>query len=452
MKRVENSQVGLGEKLAYGLGDVGGNLIFATVGAFMTFFYTDIAGIGAAVIGTMMMLSRLLDGSSDIIMGIVIDKTHTRWGKARPWLLYIAVPYGLSAVLLFTVPDYGMTGKIIYAFLTYNFMSTICFTVFNMPYGTLAALMTQDQNERSILVLIRMLGGTGTALVASLITVPLVASLGGGACGWQRTAAIFGAVATIILLITFFFTHERVQPINKKKIPTKVAFRALAENKYWKMILVVGLLTFILFGLPGVNIYYAQYVLGSADYFASLMTAVYLPNLIVFVVLLAVPSILKRFGKRNVVLAGFFVYLIGSAILLNNPLDLRIVLLGSYIKGFGFGPLVATLYAFVADTIEYGEWKTGVRNEGLLYSAASFGQKVGTGLALAIIGWGLQLGGYVANAAVQSASSIVAMKTLFIYIPVVVYALIAIILHFYKLDKEYDQIVRELDARRQAQE
>lgn len=427
------------------MGDVGSNMVWATLTSFMTFFFTDIAGIGAAIVGTILLVSRFLDAFSDVGMGIIVDRTNTKHGKARPWLLWVAVPYGIGAVLLFTVPDFSMTGKIIYAFLTYNLMSTILYTIYNMPYGTLTALITQDQYERSIITMMRMAAGVITAIVLNNTTLPLVNHFGGGARGWQMTNVVYGALAAVFILLCFFNTKERVKPVTPQRIPVKEGLKALLANKYWQMILVVGVLVFMLFALPAVNIYYARYVLGNPMYMGIIMTCNFLPNLAGFILM---TPLVKKMGKRNTVFIGFVFYAIGTLVLIANPLNLTHILTGTVIKGLGFAPIVGTLYAFVADTIEYGEWKTGVRNEGLLYSAASFGQKVGTGLALALIGWMLDWGGYVANAAIQSVAALQVISALFIYVPLLLYFLIVFVLWFYKLDQEYPRIVEELRQRR----
>lgn len=440
-----SGRISLGEKIAYGFGDVGSNLVWATITSFMAFFYTDIVGIGAATVGTIFFVSRLLDGLTDLGMGIVIDRTTTRWGKARPWLLWIAIPYGAAAVLLFSAPDFSMTGKIIYAVITYNLMTTICYTIYNMPYGTLTSLMTQNQYDRSILNIFRMVGGVSAALIINNIAMPIVNSFGGGAHGWQMTFVLFGTLAAIIILCTFFFTKERVKPVSEKKVPIKEGLKGIAQNKYWKMVLILGCLTFILMGMPGVNIYYAQYILGNPVYIGPIMTSTFLPALIG---MLLMAPLVKKIGKRNTVFIGFGFFVIGSLVMILNPYNPTYIIAGTFIKQFGFAPLIGSIFAFVVDTIEYGEWKTGVRTEGLVYSAASLGQKIGTALALAMIGWVMGLGGYVGGVAEQTASALASIKFLFLYVSLIVYFLIAILMIFYKLDKEYPQIVEDLRQRK----
>lgn len=433
------------EKAAYAMGDVGANVVWATLTSFMTFFFTDVAGIGAAAVGSIFLISRILDAFSDVGMGVLVDRTNHRYGKARPWLLWVAIPYGIGAVLLFSVPSFGMTGKIIYAFLTYNLMSTVLYTIFAQPYHTLMALITRDQYQRSLLTVMRMFAGVCTAIVINNVTLPLVEHFGGGAAGWQKTMAVYGAIAAVVIILVFLFTKERVRGVTAKKTPVKEGLKALAANKYWLMILVVGVLVYILFALPGVNIYYARYVLGNSMYLGSIMTCTFVPNLLCFA---AIPLALKIFSKRMLVFIGFLFYAIGTGVLLVNPAHINYVLLGVFIKGLGFAPLAGTLYAFIADTIEYGEWKTGLRMEGLIMSAASFGQKVGTGIGLAIMGWLLAWGNYVGNAATQSQEALHVITFMFIQLPLCIYAAIIAIMYFYKLDREYPAIIEGLNQRR----
>jgi len=447
-KIVDHTQnISFGEKFGYGLGDLASNLVFAAMGTFMTFFYTDVAGMGAAVIGTIMLISRILDGISDITMGIIMDRTKSKYGKARPWLLWMAVPFGICAALLFTVPNFGPTGKIIYVFITYNLMSTVIYTAINIPYGAMNSLMTQDQFQRSVINIFRMVMAMIGALTVNMITLPVVKAFGDGPKGWSMTFVVFGAVATILFLITFFTTKERVKPASgeaQKTVPVKEGFKALMMNKYWMIMVILGVVTFIGQGIGGANVYYAQYVLGDKNYIGTLTVAMMVPMLIgMFLVAL----LIKRIGKRNSALIGTVIVLIGQIIMMMSPANLTVILVASAIKGLGSAPLVVSVFAMVADTIEYGEWKSGVRTEGLVYSAASFGGKVGAGLGVALIGWVLATGGYVGGAATQSAAAIGSIKTLFLYIPAIITVFQFVLLWLYKLDKEYPKIVEELHQR-----
>ncbi|UWG99015.1 MFS transporter [Dehalobacter sp. DCM] len=434
------------EKISFALGDAGCNMVWATLQAFMMFFYTDIAGISAAFIGTMYFVIRIMDAFSDIGMGILVDRTNTKWGKARPYILWLAVPMAIGMVLLFTAPDFSTSGKQAYAFATYFLVSVILYTALAQPYNTMMALITNDQYDRSILNILRMGGGVLIAMTTGYFTLPLVNAFGGGKHGWQMMAVVYAIICVIFLVICFAGTKEKIKPVKEQTVPVKVGLKALFANKYWIMMLLLGTLTFMMFSMPAAWPYYAQYVMGNPMYVGTIMTMNFLSNLVIFIFIM--PWLLKKIGKRNSVFVGFVLYAIGVVIILTNPTNYTTVIIATLIRGAGFAPLVGTMYAFIADTIEYGEWKTGVRSEGLTYSAASFGQKCGTGLGGALIGWLLAAGGYVANAPVQSAASMGMINFMFIWLQLIAYVLAVIILLFYKLDKEYPAIIEELKQRK----
>lgn len=445
---VQAEQINFGEKFAYGLGDLANNVVFTAVSTFMVFFYTDVAGIAAGVVATIMLVSRLLDVLTPV-MGVVVDRTKSKHGKCRPWLLWMAIPFGISTVLLFTVPNLGPTGKIIYAFVTYNLAFTVVFTIINTPYGTLTALITRDQYQRSILNLFRMILAVIGMLLISAITLPMVKAFGSGPQAWQKTFMCFGAIATVLFLVTFAGTKERVQPGNHgdaQHVPLGIGLKALFGNKYWVLLATLSIVAFIhIPGLLGATIYYAQVTLGNASYIGLLMGALMAPTLLGMFVL---PPLIKRFGKRNTAIIGTVVTIVGQLMMLVAPVSLAVVVVSLALKGLGGATLMGTFYAMVTDTIEYGEWKSGVRTEGLVYGAANFGTKLGTGLGAALVGWVLGLGGYIGGAVVQTTSAQFAVKSLFLYVPLVLLVLQLILLWAYKLDQEYPTIIAELQQRK----
>ena len=445
---VQVERIGFGEKFSYGLGDLANNVVFTAVSTFMVFFYTDVAGLAAGAVATIMLVSRLLDILTPV-MGVVVDRTHSKHGKCRPWLLWMAVPFGICTVLLFTVPNFGPTGKIVYAFVTYNLAFTVIYTAINTPYGTLTALISQDQYQRSLLNLYRMILAIVGMIGINAITLPLVKAFGSGPQAWQKTFMCFGAVASVLFLITFAGTKERVKPASQeihKAVPLKVGLAALIHNKYWVLIAVMSIFIFVhIPGLLGSTIYYARPFLGDASYVGALMAALMAATLVGMFLL---APLLKRFGKRNTALAGTVVTIVGQLLMFFAPGSLTVILVSLAIKGLGGAALMGTFYAMVADTIEYGEWKSGVRTEGLVYGAASFGTKLGTGLGAALIGWVLGLGGYVGGTVTQSHATEQAIKSLFLYIPLALLFVQLILLWLYKLDKEYPAIMVELQRRR----
>ncbi|MDQ0859996.1 MFS transporter [Bacillus sp. V2I10] len=438
----------LGEKIGYGFGDLASNLVWSSMSMFIVFFYTDVIGIGASIIGTIMLFSRFFDGITDLVMGAVIDKTKSKHGKARPWILWTAVPFAITTALLYAVPDIGEVGQIVYIVLTYNLL-TLLYTAINIPYGVLNSLITQDQYQRSLLNVFRTIFAMIGVIIVSTVTMPLVNLLGGGQSGWVYTFVIYGALGALLFLITFNKTKERVKPAvtsgPNSKVPLKKGLKALLKNKYWFVALVFFLTTYLGTALfQGSTIYFAQYILGSPELVGLLTVASIVPTL---VGLLMVAPLIKKFGKRNSMVGGLILTVVGSLIIVLDPNSLLMVVIGSIMRGIGTAPVLGSKFAMLADTIEYGEWKSGIRTEGLVYSAGSMGSKVGTGLGVALIGWTLAWGGYMGGEAVQTDSALFSIYVLFIYLPILISVIQIMLLGLYKLDKQYPQIVKELHER-----
>jgi GPH family glycoside/pentoside/hexuronide:cation symporter len=279
----KKEKIGLGERLAYGCGDAGFNIIWGSLTAFIVFFFTDIAGIPPAIVGVILLVGRIFDGSDDVVAGWLVDRTRSRFGKARPWLLWLVVPFGILTVMLFTVPNLGLTGKIIYAGVIY-FVLNDMYSFINIPYGTLNAMITQDQYQRSMLNLFRMIMAIVATIFVTSATIGFVKMLGGGAPAWQRLYIIYAVVAVIMLLITFLFTRERVKVMDgtkpKSTVPFKVAFLALLKNRFLWLIIGTMILAFISQGLGGATIFFAQYVMGNVQLMAVLQLAANVPVLL----------------------------------------------------------------------------------------------------------------------------------------------------------------------------
>ena len=439
-------RIGWGETLAYGSGNFAEMMVFNPATTFMVFFYTDIAGIAAATVGTLMLLSRVFDLLNPVA-GLLVDRTHSKHGKARPWLLWMAVPFGISAVLLFTAPSLSPMGKVIYAFVTYNLALTIIYALIDIPFASLLPLLTQDQHKRTTFSLSRMIQGQFGGLVSFAITLPLVRFFGGGTQGWQSAFIVFGVVATLMLLVCFFFTRERVKPVSTQRanVPVKTAFLALARNKYWLRIACLLIALFMMMGLFGDNLYYCRYFLHDVDRFGPLM-AIY-QGVLVGGMLLVGP-VIRRLGKRNCALFGMGISVIGQLLMFLAPSSYAVVLTGTVIKALGSCPMVGTVFAMVADTIEYGEWKFGVRTEGVAYGTITLAAKISVGLGNVLVGWILGMAGYVNGAETQSASVLFAVKAMFLHIPLAMMLLAGIILWSYDLDHKYASIVADLKLRR----
>ncbi len=440
-----NYKVAFGEKVAFGVGDLAVNFVWSSISIFIVYFYTDIIGIGAAMVGTLMLISRIWDGITDVIMGNIIDKTSTKYGKARPWILWLSVPFGISTILLFAVPaSFAEVWKIVYIFVTYNIM-VIAFTGVVIPYGTLNTLITRDINERSSLNIYRMFFAQIGGIIVGYCTLPLVESFGGDQMGWVLTYTLYSIIGVFLFLMTFKYTKERVGAVaktTKENVPLLTSLKMLTKNKYW----IIVCLFCIVNTIGGTcmmtsMVYFSKYIYHDASLVGYLTAANYIP---IIIGLFIVGKLVELIGKRNLAIAGSVVFAVGATIILIDETNFVFVLVGTILRGFGGATMCATFWAFLPDTIEYGEWKTGVRNEGITYSAGSFGQKFGSGVAAALVGWILSYFGYEASATTVSSDTQLAVEILFLYLPLATYILQIILMYFYKLDKFYPQMMKEL--------
>lgn len=451
IKQQEPEKPGFVEKLGYGMAGGANNVVWTGISTFLVYFYTDVVGVAAGLIGTIFLFSRLVDGASDVVMGVVLDKTRTRFGKARPWLLWMALPFAVVATALFAVPDASATVQIVYIIITYN-IALLVYTAVEIPHGTLGALMTYDQHQRSVLNVAKMVGAYVAIIAITNITLPIVDFFGGGQAGWVYAFILFGLIAAATYFFTFWSTKERTDPVGSKQDkdrPTvKASLISLVRNKYWFIATLVLLLMYIYNAITaGVAIYYSEYVLGSPALVGLVATALTLATL--GGMLIVVP-ITRRFGKRNTAIVGCLIAVLGSLIIFLVPDSTAVVVTGQVVRGIGKAAIMGVIFAMLADTMEYGEWKTGIRIDGLIYSGASMGIKVGTGLGSALIGWGLAASGYVGGQEMQSAESVTMISNLFIWVPTIVSVLMAVLLYFFKLDKQYPQILEELQAMKSA--
>lgn len=431
-------KVSVREMLCYAFGDAGCNFVWTTVGSFLTLYYTNSVGISAAAVGTLMLLTRLLDGISDLIMGAIIDHTKSRWGKARIWLLWTAPFMGIGLVLLFNVPStLPVGGKLIYAYITYVLMAAIIYTACNLAYTTLLSLMTLDSKVRSTVSSIRFFFVMIAVLVISYGTTPLVNKV-----GWSGMAVVFGIAGCLLILICFFGTKERVTEAESKKADEKMSvtdsFKILAKNKYFIFVGLLFILNYIAAGATGgAGVYYATYVLGDANLFGNLVLFGMVPAMAAVFVL---PKLSNTFGKWKIMMISFGIQIFAYALICISPTNLPLVYTALVIKSVGQTAPMAILFALVADVVDYGEVKTGKRIDGLTYSAVSFGMKVGTGLGSAVIGWALAIGNYDGMAAAQPASAITAITALYCYIPLVLMVITMVVMYFTNVDKAIEKV------------
>lgn len=442
------SKLSFREKLGYGVGDTASHFVWDMVGFWILIFYTDTFGISAAAAGTIMLIARIWDMVSDPLMGIIADRTNTRWGKFRPYILWMALPYSVLAVLTFTTPDFGTTGKVIYAGVTYFLLMTV-FTAINLPYSSLGAVMTADSYERAGLNSYRFIFAFTGQLVVTGTALYLANYFGNGdsAKGYQYTLMLFAAVSFILFMITFKTTKERVRPPKTQQQNLKEDIKNLFNNRPWVILFFVGIISFVMFAVQNLSIaYYFKYYIGNE-------TSVQTFNVIGTIALIAgIPlskPLSKKFGKRNVYIASSLLSgLFFIAIYIPGNTDINLIYGLNILAKFTYAPAVPLLWTMLADAADYSEWKTGRRSTGLVFSAATFAQKAGWGIGGALAGWLLAVYQFVPNMD-QSETTITGIKMMISVIPGILYMSCALLLWFYTIDHKTCLLMQEdLESRK----
>lgn len=450
-----DAKLGMIERLAYGMGDFGGNLIYTAISSFLLVYYVSVVGIPSAAAGSILAISKIFDGVSDLIMGRIVDRSNSKRGKALPWLIRMSIPMGICSVLMFTIPaNFGPTAKIIYAFITYNLVSTIFYTGYNVPYATLQGLMTLDSYERGLLGNFRMMLATaGTLLVNNVFTRIAQAVNGGGEevlyayqKGWTVAAVVMAVGFIAVSFIPFTLCKERVKQDNggegDKGPSVMESLKSLIKNKYWVLeVVFLFVLYFMMSTMFGSQFYYMQYVVGNVGAFGTVSSIVQIFQ--IALMLLAAPFLMKKFGKRVTALAGMGASLLGYVLTALAGTNIPFLIAANAIKGAGFGLGAATMWGLLQDAITYGQWMTNVQAVGMGNAASSFTMKIGSGIGTAALGWILAAGNF--DAAPESASSIAALGWAYIWVPIIACAIGVVCLIFFDLDKKYDTIVKDLE-------
>ncbi len=439
------------EKVGYGLGDLASNLFWQMFAIFMAKFYTDVFLLGAATMGTMFLVTRMFDAVTDPLMGSIADRTHTRWGHFRPYLVWLSVPLALSAVLAFTTPSFEGTAKIVYAYLTMSLMM-LMYTAINIPYSALLGVLTPDSDDRTSASSYRFVMALLPVFIIVNTAIPLVEFFGDGSSvsprGWQLTMVCYASLAVLLFLATFAMTKERVQPPAEQKSDLRTDVRNLFRNRPWIVLCIVGISALTYANIRGtVAIYYFEYVMtGGKDLFGPVMTT----GAAAFIAGVMITSPMsKRFGKRNFYLAAMMLTAVLTVAFYFVPPDnVPLVWTMHALISFVAAPTAPLVWAMYADTADFSEWKWGRRATGLVFSAASFAQKLGWAIGGAGTGWLLAYFGYMPNVQ-QSPETVNGIKLMMSFIPTVG-ALIAIAaLFFYDLDEtKVKQIGLDLEVRR----
>jgi glycoside/pentoside/hexuronide:cation symporter, GPH family len=476
------------EKVGYSLGDAAANFVFQTMILFQLNFYTDTVGIAADIAGYLLLAGRLWDAFFDPMIGVITDRTNTRWGKFRPWVLWSALPWGIVMVLAYTTPTQNPMWKIIYACVT-NILLMTLYSVNNTPYSAMTGVMTGNVNERTSLSSYRFVSAMIAQLIIGGFTLPLVAKFGKGndAKGWQMTIGLWAILCVILFVLTFLSTRERIQPDQRQELAGKQDFRNLAKNGPWIAMFIITLVHFTYAALRGGTVlYYFKYYVNQ-DRMYGLLETIGLAHAAsggIWYGLLNTFGLIVDTDKKNVASVGFSLFNMSSqfvtviGVLCATFLSIRfgkkiVVQLGfalsgifmasfiflpagaigttfilEYLRALAFAPTIPLLWAMFADVVDYAEWKTGRRTTGIIYATIMFGLKAGLSLGGAIAGKILKLYGYVPNVQ-QSPKALLGIRMTISVFPAILFVIIVVILCFYKISKKLNiQIQDELAERR----
>ncbi len=450
------------EKVGYGFGDLASVLYWQTITAYLLYFYTDVFGITAAAAGTMILVSRLWDGINDPMMGMIADRTNTRWGKFRPYLIWMSIPLAVIGVLTFSTPDLGYTGKLIYAYVTFILLM-MAYTAINIPYSSLLGVITPDPIERTSVSSYKYVCAYLAGTIISFLALPMARYFGKGneAAGWRITMIFVGIAAVILFTITFLSTRERVRPPKTQKTPMRQDLKDLFSNKPWVLLLFTTLFM-ILFVATRISVtaHYFKYYVQDQQFhlFGKTYTYGYVELASAFNGIgqwLSILGVLftrwfaKFIGKKKAFITLFIVALVcTAAFFFLRPENVLLMFVFQIFGSFTGGPLTPLIWAMYADAADYSEWKTGRRATGLVFSASTMSQKFGWAAGTAFAGWLLALFGFKANV-VQNIDVQNGLRALMSIIPVAAGILAIIIILFFKLDeKTMDQIETDLEERR----
>jgi len=445
------------EKVGYGLGDFASSMFWKLFAVYLMIFYTDVFGMSAAAVGTMFLLVRIWDAANDPIMGIIADRTNSRWGKFRPYIVFGAIPFCLVGVLTFTTPDWSMEYKIAYAYVTYSLMMMV-YTLVNVPYGSLLGVMSSHSEDRTTLASFRMVFAFAGSILSLAMVEPLLdyfstfsSAEPNMQTGWMFTVMVYGVLCAILFYFTFAWTKERVQPPKEQKNALKSDLRNLAKNKHWFILLGAALSTLIFNSIrDGAAVFYLKYyfavenvdILGVS--FSLIATYLVIGQAANIVGVLLAKPISTLIGKKNTFMYAMFIASILSVtVFYYSETQVWLILLSQVLISMCAGIIFPLLWAMYADTADYSEYTTGRRSTGLIFSSASFAQKMGWTLGGAVTGWTLAIYGYEANVE-QTESAKEGLRMMVSYLPAIGALLSGVFIYFYSLT---DQTVEEINIK-----
>jgi len=453
-------KISLYEKISYGFGDFASSMFWTLFSMFLLFFYTDVFGISAAAAGTMFLVARLWDTVNDPIMGMLGDRTKTRWGKFRPYLLFVAIPFAIIGILTFTTPDLSPEGKLVYAYITYTLMMMV-YTAINVPYASLLGVITSNTEERTSLASFRFIGGFSAGLMVTATANYLVeyfSATNDTAAAYQKTVAIYAILSAIFFLLTFAGTKERLNTLEVESSSFREDLGDLLKNRPWFIMLFAAIAVLVFNSLRGSAIlYYFKYYVGDQNVLflgevtqgtlaSVFMSSGYATSLLG--VILAIP-IARRIGKKNTfIVSGMVCAVLCIVFYYLPPQQIELIFLINIIVGIFSAMVFPLLWAMYADVSDYSELKTGRRATGLIFSSSSMSQKLGWTIGGAISGWILAAFGFVANE-VQSMESVLGIRLMISWFAAIGAILSVVIIYFYPLDEKFmEQASKDLATAR----
>lgn len=434
------------ERISYGAGNLGICMVTTVFSVFLSYFYTNVVGIDPVQVGTIMLAGGIADAVSDVVMGAIVDKTNTKWGKCRPYILFMAIPLVVFSFLVFNVPNAEPGVKYMYALITYCLYVCVYTAIF-IPYTTLMSCITNNQEDRLSVNMWQGLGSSIGQFIINSFGLSIVAALGDGIKGYRYAIIVFALIGAVLLVVCFMNTKERVLPPKNEKIELKDTLQALKNSQWLIVCLTVFLALTAVVLRAQQTMYYAQYVMEDISIASKLLA---ISTVVAIPVALVTPKLALKFGKRNLLIAGAVLYVAASAGMYLFRMNSVVVYGFAFLAGIGGAVPNNVCYVMTAETIDYGEWKNGKRVQGALMSLIGFAVKVGGSLGGMIANLILDMGGYDGSAAVQSAAAQNAISINFIVLPAAMFLGIIVINLFYKLDKMYPQIKADLDQRRTA--
>ena len=440
-------------KIGYGSGDVAGNVVYAFLSTFMMFYLTDTVGMDVGIVGTLMALSKLFDGVTDLFFGSMIDKTKTKMGKARPWMIFGYVGCAIMLAAIFMVPEsWGDKAQYAYFFVTYTLLNAVFYTANNIAYASLTALITKNSSERVQLGSIRFIFAFATSLLIQYITLDAVTFFGGGAQGWKMVAIIYAIIGLAVNTFSGFSVKElsaeeldetsdpALQQMEEKYTMGQAA-KLLFSNKYYLMICAVYLTTQLYASTLNMGVYFMKYVLDNENLLGTFSLAINIP---LIAGLLLTPMLVKKMkGMYKINLIGYGIAVLGRALVIaaGYMKNVPLMLVFTAIAALGTSPLQGDLNALIASCSEYTFLTKGKRIDGTMYSCSSFGIKVGGSIGTAVCGWLMAAAGFVENAAVQTAGTINMMHIMYLWLPMAFNVIVALILFRLNVEKENEKLV-----------